>query len=263
MLWEELTRSGFEEAVRRSEGVCLLPLGVIEDHGAHLPLGTDMIRAHRLAADVAAVEPALVFPALFLTLNTECKIYPGGIVARADLLSPMLENVCDEIARNGVRKIVLFSGHGGNRFFLPFFVQTMLDKGKDFVPYLVSGFEDMELHNTIFESTVHGHGDERETSELLYLRPDLVDLEAAGDRVWPREDRLSHVPHTYTPVDWFARQPDMVCGEPGPATAEKGKVFWEDQVSRLATIVKAVKEDRTAEELYAEFGSRADVSRVP
>lgn len=257
MFWEELTRLGFEEAVRRAEGVCILPLGVLEDHGPHLPLGTDMIRAHRLAGDVAAVEPALVFPPLFLTLNTECKIYPGGIVTRAELMLPLLENVCDEIARNGAHKIVLYSGHGGNRYFLPFFVQMMLDKKKTFIPYLVSGYEDMKLHDRLFESSVHGHGDERETSEMLHLRPELVDLDVSRDRVWPCEDRLKHLPHAYTPVDWFAQQPDMVRGEPGAASAEKGRAFWDDQVKRFAMIVQAIKEDRTAPQLYAEFTQRA------
>ena len=136
--WEELTETGFLSAVHEARGVCLLPLGVLENHGPHLPLGTDMIRAHRMAVDVASVEAAVVFPAMYLTANSEANIYPGTVVTRGSLLIPLLENVCDEISRNGLKKIIIFSGHGGNKWLLPLFVQLMLDSEKDYVVYFLN-----------------------------------------------------------------------------------------------------------------------------
>ena len=70
------------------------------------------------------------------------------------------------------------------------------------------------------------------------------------------QDRLAHLPHTYTSMDWFSRQPDLMRGTPGPATAEKGKAFLEHQVKRMAEIVKAIKEDEVAPRLYREFSER-------
>jgi creatinine amidohydrolase len=267
MRWEELSGPAFERAVEETGGVCILPLGVLEYHGAHLPLGTDMIRAHRMAIDVARVEPAVVFPVFFFTMNTECAVYPGGVVTRGELLLPLLENVCDEIARNGLRKIVIFSGHGGNKWLLPLFVQLMLDRRKDWVPYFldnrgvdpeaVGGYMDFRVFREIFETEDYGHADEWETSEILHLQPELVHLEAlAADDEWPPQDRLAHLPHTYTPVDWFSRQPELNRGRPGPATAEKGARFWEHQIERLAPIVRAIKEDEVAPALYREFNER-------
>lgn len=266
MRWEEMTGEVFEVAVQQCRGVCLLPIGVLEYHGPHLPLGTDMIRAHYVACQVAAQEPAIVFPVLPFTVNTECKIYPGGVVAGDRLIFDLLENLCDEIGRNGLRKIVLFSGHGGNKWFLPLFVQLMLDKGKDYVVYFlnnrgidpdaVGGYMDNKVFRSIFETEEYGHADEWETSEILHIRGDLVHLEEVGHKTWLPEDRLSHLPHTYTSTDWFSRQPELTRGIPGPATAEKGRLFLDHQVKELASIVKAIKEDEVASRLYAEFNNR-------
>jgi creatinine amidohydrolase len=266
MRWEELSGEAFERAVEQSQGVCLLPLGVLEYHGPHLPLGTDILRAHHMACDVAAVEPAVVFPAVPFTMNLEAKIYPGSVAVRERVAHDLLENICDEIGRNGLRKIIIFSGHGGNKWFLPHFVMSLLDKNKNYIPYFlnnrgvdpqaVGGYMDFSVFRATFTSETFGHADEWEASELLHIRPDLVHLEAVGEREWPAEDRLDHLPHTYTPMDWFSRQPDLTRGAPGQATAEKGRIFWEHQVESLAAIVRAIKQDTRASELYQEFNGR-------
>ncbi len=115
---------------------------------------------------------------------------------------------------------------------------------------------DFQVFRATFTSETFGHADEWEASEILHVRPDLVHLEAVGDREWPAEDRLAHLPHTYTPMYWFSRQPDLTRGAPHHATAEKGRLFWEHQVRQLAALVKAIKDDRVAQELYQEFNQR-------
>jgi creatinine amidohydrolase len=199
-------------------------------------------------------------------MNPEAKLYPGSVATPPRLAFDLLENVCDEIARNGMHKIVLFSGHGGNKWFLPHFVMSMLDRNKDFVPYFlnnrgvdpqaVGGYMDFDVFRATFESAEFGHADEWETSEILHLQPELVHLETVGDRAWLPEDRLGHLPHTYTPMDWFARTPDLTRGTPGLATAEKGRQFWEHQIRQLARIVRAIKDDTAAPALYREFNER-------
>ena len=263
--WQELTADGFAAAVEAAKGVCILPLGVLEYHGNHLPLGTDMYRAHRVACEVAEREAAVVFPVLPLGANWEARPYPGGVAVDNGLLFSLLEQVCDEIARNGLKKIVIISGHGGNKWLLPQFVMQLVDKGKDYVPFYcnargvdpdaVGGYMDVELFNRTFESTDYGHACEWETSEMLHIRPDLVRMEEA-DVDLPPQDRLDHLPNTYTPIDWFSRQPELGRGTPGLATADKGRAFWEQQVSALADLVRAIKRDETAQQLYDEFNRR-------
>jgi len=266
MRWEELSGEAFQVAVEKCGGVCILPIGVLEYHGPHLPLGTDMYRAYHVACETAVMEPAIVFPVLPFTANTECKIYPGGVVTRDRLMFELLENICDEISRNGLHKIIMFSGHGGNKWFLPLFVQLLLDKKKDYVVYFlnnrgvdpdaVGGYMSIQVFRSIFETDTYGHADEWETSEILHIRPDLVHLEDVGEKAWAPQDRLTHLPHAYTPMDWFSRQPDLMRGIPGPATSEKGRAFLEHQVKQMAAIVKAIKEDKVAPALYREYNSR-------
>ena len=258
MRWEHLTGSTFEEAVERAGGVCIIPVGVIEYHGPHLPLGTDMLNCHALACAAAQREPAIVYPPYHFGVNVETKHYPGGIVIEDRLLFDLLENICAEVSRNGLKKIVLLNGHGGNRFFLPLFTQLALDKGRNYTLYCVEPFgRDQELFAQVMETTEHGHACECETSVSLHLHPELVRMDLLGaDTRWTSQDRLSHLERVYTPADWFARYPEHGAGDPRPATAEKGRILFATLVDRLVEVLATIKKDQAAPAVYAEFGAR-------
>jgi creatinine amidohydrolase len=257
MRWEHLAAKTFEEAVVQAQGVCIIPIGVLEYHGPHLPLGTDMLHSHALACAAAAQEPVVVYPAYHFGVNVETKHFPGGIVVKDRLMFELLENICDEISRNGLKKIVLLSGHGGNRYFLPLFVQLTLDKGKDYTLYYVQRLGDQELAQRIAETEVDGHAGEQETSEALYVNPELVrmDLLDESDR-WPPQQRLDHLANVYTPADWSANFPDHCTGDPRPATGDKGRILFESQLADLVELLATIKADTAASGVYAEFGSR-------
>ena len=266
MEWDKLLADQFEDAVKETGGVCIVPVGVMEYHGNHLPLGTDALRARYVANQVAWMEPAIVFPVVTFSSNYEAAAMPGGIVIDNQILFSLFENLCDEIARNGCQKIVFISGHGGNKWFLPQFVLSMLDKGKDWVPYYcdargkdpdaVGGYMNKDLFAELFESNDYGHACEWETSEMLHIGSELVDMDAAGRVHEPPRGDLAHLEHIYTPMDWVAMQPDLIRGTPTAATAEKGRIFLEDQIKTLAGMVKAGKEDTRAREVYDEFNAR-------
>src|SRR5215813_14856065 len=107
MRWEELTGDEFPGAVASAEGVCLLPLSCIERHAHHLPLATDMYIARDLCRRAAEIEPAVIFPDFIFTQILEAQHVPGTIAVEADLFLRMLDNICREIARNGLTKIIL------------------------------------------------------------------------------------------------------------------------------------------------------------
>jgi hypothetical protein len=77
--WEELTAADFVEAIQRSQGTCLLPFGILEKHGAHLPLGTDLVNVRYLSLTAAAQEYAVVFPEYYFGQIFEAKHQPGTI----------------------------------------------------------------------------------------------------------------------------------------------------------------------------------------
>jgi creatinine amidohydrolase len=256
--WEEMTAPEFERAVQEAQGVCVVPLGVIERHSTHLPLGNDLqvIRAVALAA--AEIEPAIIFPEYYLTQVQEVKNYPGAIALRHDLILQLLAAVCEEIARNGLHKIVLLNGHGGNEHLLPTFLTARLEEPHDYTLYLLRlrdwwGYaaEDPGWKQ-MMASDFDYHAGEMETSLALAARPDLVRMDQLAPPAVPGR-RLAHLPRASTATWWYADFPDHYAGDATQATPEKGEYLLKLAVERVAEIVKAIKEDTIAAELERDF----------
>ena len=131
-LWNELTAPDFVKAVEQSNGVCILPAGVMEKHGPHLPLSTDMILAREISSRGAELEYALVYPEFYFGQIFEAKHQPGTLAYSTELLWMMLEESCEEMARNGIKKIILVNGHGGNNNLFSYFCQAQLAEQKDY-----------------------------------------------------------------------------------------------------------------------------------
>ncbi|MGC9467470.1 MAG: creatininase family protein [Anaerolineae bacterium] len=264
MQWENLTSLDFERAVEACDGVGIIPIGVLEPHGPHLPLGTDMFEAHAVACRGAEVEPAIVFPAYPYGINHESAHLPGSVVFSRDLVLAILEAVCDEMARHGLRKIILFSGHGGNRFLVPLFVQTLVEKGKAYAVYEAQvpfgeGAEDL------LETEETGHACEKETSTALYLHPDLVKMGQVPPEPFTnlKRNQLLQQAGLYSPLDWYAMYPAMYVGDPSKATAHKGEVMIRHRVEGLAAAIRAVKEDTMTLDLLREFRERREHPTAP
>src|SRR5438876_7029593 len=134
--WEELTAGDFVKATQRSQGTCVLPFGIIEKHGPHLPLGSDLIQARTAAVQGASQEFALVFPEYYFGQIFEAKHQPGTVAYSAKLQLELLQETADEMARNGCKKIIIANGHGGNNYLLPYFAQAQLEAPHDYVVYV-------------------------------------------------------------------------------------------------------------------------------
>jgi creatinine amidohydrolase len=259
MNWEELSSDAFPQAVIDAQGVCLVPLSVIERHGHHLPTGTDMFIGRELCRRAATLEPAVVFPDLIFTQILEARHVPGTIALDADLIVRLLDNVCREIARNGMKKIVLVSAHGGNYHFTRFFAQAQLASTRDYVVYVADPHLSPEAEArlaALWETTVDGHAGEHETSEILAIRPDLVrlDREPANGEGLPL-DRLKALNESevYTGIWWFADHPTHYRGDGRPATAEKGHRLLDAHAQALARTMAAIKRDEMTPQLQREF----------
>src|SRR6202158_2716140 len=134
--WEELTASDFREGIHRSQGTCLLPFGILEKHGPHLPLGTDLLDVRYTALHAAELEYAVVFPEYYFGQIAEARHDPGTMAYSRNLQLALLQETTDEMARNGCKKVLIVNGHGGNGSLLPYFAQTQLDKPHDYVVYV-------------------------------------------------------------------------------------------------------------------------------
>src|SRR3974390_2646814 len=97
--WEELTAPDFIQAIQRSQGVCLLPFGIIEKHGPHLPLGTDLLNVRYAALHAVEQEYAIVFPEYYFGQIFEAKHEPGTVAYSRELIMQLLQETTDEMAR--------------------------------------------------------------------------------------------------------------------------------------------------------------------
>lgn len=262
MNWQELTGDEFPEAAAKAGGVCLVPLGCLERHGHHLPLGTDVFIAHELCQRAAALEPALVFPDVFFTQILEARHYPGAIALPVALCLHLLEEMCAEIARNGLAKIVLVNAHGGNSHLLRLFAQGQLHSRRDYVVYVLEAPllpEEAASIEAQWETGVDGHAGESETSQVMAIRPDLVKMEQApdGPEGLPLE-RLRTLSElgVYTGIWWYADHPTHYRGDGRPASAEKGERELAARARALAAVIRLVKADNESRRLQDEFFER-------
>jgi creatinine amidohydrolase len=262
MQWEQLTSADFAQAVKDT-GVCVVAFGVVEKHAEHLPLGTDFLSGHKLASLAAEKESAVVFPPFYFGQIYEARCFPGTIALKPTLLLEFITAVLDEIGRNGFKKIILLSAHGGNAHLLPFLAQASLYEHKPYTLYLYERELDEEAAKAWkaqLETKVHGHACECETSISLANHAHLVHMDRVAPGTHPL-GRLAHVPGAYSGIWWYANFPDHYAGDAGPATVEKGQKLRELQVNALAKFIKAVKEDTVTAELEKEFFEREEKQR--
>jgi creatinine amidohydrolase len=260
MKWAELTAPDFARAVRRARGVCLVPVGVVEKHGEHLPLGTDFLYGQALAERAAAIEPAVVFPPYYFGQIPEARHQPGTISLSARLMYDLLEEVCAEIARNGLRKVVLLNCHGGNRY-LPHFTKSAVERERDYLLYLIdlaSYSADRDARwQAMRQTSVDGHAGEKETSTMLAVHPELVKLGLLARRPGLPRRRLAALAGAATALDWYADFPDHYMGDGRAGSAEKGRYLLEFHARRVAALIRAIKRDRVTTRLLREYHARS------
>ena len=250
-----MTAPEFVKAIDATKGVCILPLGSLEKHGDHIPIGTDNFLIRQKVISAAKIEPVVVFPIVMFTENCEAKNNPGAIAIETNLYFQLLESICDEIARNGFKKIILVTGHDGNRFFLRFFVQTILSKCKDYAVYFPERLLDPDVEEKTIETKFDYHAGESETSQLLYLHPELVKVNAIPAKPGKPLNR-SKVPGIMVPVYWMADYPEHYAGDARRATSKKGKILVENVVKNLVEIIRKVKADDVTLPLMQEYKNK-------
>ncbi|MFW6294046.1 MAG: creatininase family protein, partial [Spirochaetota bacterium] len=226
-------------------------------HGDHLPLGQDTIYIHEVCSLAAERETAMVFPFYYFGQIHEARHVPGTIALDGELLTMLMTNVCDEIARNGFTKILLVNGHGGNDALIKYFLQLNLQQALPYTVYAVGIPGKGERSKEVLEAKTDGHAGEVETSAMLHLHPELVNLPAFKD-YGQALGRLKHLRDAgvETGIWWYADYPGHLAGERVPFTKEKGQAVVEDHIDLLTKQIRAVKDDTSAPELLADFYER-------
>jgi creatinine amidohydrolase len=236
-----------------TDRVCVVPLGSLEQHGHHLPLLTDsMIGAEIVRrAEAALGDTAVFLPMLWVGASDHHRGFPGTVSITIQTYTHFVGDVLESLVGSGFRRIFVLNSHGGN--ILPgrravYDVRMRhRDEGDLWLVFgtwfelAASAVAELDL----IEQKRVTHASELETSMVLRLRPELVDLEhAQGDRFpfesaffRPGQREPSRVA-TYYPLDRLSATGAM--GHPEHATAEKGEALFAAAVNQVAACVREI-----------------------
>jgi creatinine amidohydrolase len=251
--WEELTAPDFVQAIHQAQGVCVLPFGIIEKHGPHLPLGTDLLDVRFAVTNAVKQEYAVVFPEYYFGQIFEARQQPGTLAYSLSTQLTLLQETVNEMDRNGCKKIVIVNGHGGNNSLLPLFGQAQLASQRDYVVYVFGLPKENVAGRPALKTPFDMHGGEVETSNMLIARPDIVHQDRAGQQSGADQHRL-HLPNSvYTGIWWYARFPNHYAGDASAANKELGEFDQKEWSRQIADAIKAIKADDESLKLQNQF----------
>ncbi len=251
--WNELT---WPEAERRFQEVdtALLPVGSTEQHGPHLPLGTDAFDAAYLAdriAEACSDPKPMVLPLISYGVSYEHDEFKGTISISNNALSRMVYEIGMSAARNGIKKLVIINGHSGNAPALSFAAQMITRDARIFACVDTGETSDVDVY-AIIETPNDIHAGEIETSTSLAVRPHLVRMERATKRIPRFSSRYLNFTSRRN-IPWYVYTKRIsqngVIGDPTKASATKGEKIWQIMIAHLVALVEDLK-DMTLEEIY-------------
>jgi creatinine amidohydrolase len=232
--WYELTHEGFKKAARATE-VVVMVIGALEAHGKHLPLGTDNILPNFLAEKIATKTKALVLPTIPFGESWDFNHNEGTISIHPTALTDYYVSVLKGIYKHGFRFVLVLNGHGGNSAIIKQAAKTATKKGER-VAIIVDWWRDLaKTARKLVEETPGGHAAEDETSEVMHVRPDLVDMSVAeAHRV---EVKFEIISGSYR----NELLPSAMYGDPRKASEEKGRLIMEQAEEEIIQLVNQLE----------------------
>ena len=282
MIWEALREEEFPGAIEKSGGLCVIPMGCLEKHGQHLPVGTDVYIADAVVEEAAKLEDVVILHAgpwlgevstFHQDANPAAVHRMGCIGIKQETILKVLEELCDEVARNGFRKVMILSSHGGNVAMLDHFLRCQTYKKKGYATMWAWAVDDpltepepllqeirscREAFPMISDKDIAvlerwlptgyggGHADFREAAMVMANYPELV-----AENRYESEDGSSNPRARDLLQDglrlansWFAFSPNCYSGlPPHGCSIGIGQAMIKINAERLARIFKRVKEN--------------------
>ena len=225
--------------VLRDETLVVLPIAAVEQHGPHMPTGTDEIICTAVAEQVEGrlKESVLLLPTLWLGASQHHLRWGATLTPRVEQYETLLCEICESVLNDGFRRILILNGHGGNiapmqialrRLQVDYrHCQLMAASYWSIAEAEIAGLMEGECKTV-------GHACEAETSLVMYLRPELV-------RESKRENFADYAPDmvdgVYLCQDMFQRTQQGATGRPDLASAEKGEKMFSQIVERVTGVL--------------------------
>ncbi len=232
--WQDLTMPEFETA-REPLQTVIVPVGSVEEHGPHLPLGTDTFHALEVARRVAELRPVLVAPPVFYGVCRSTREHPGTVSLSGDTLRALLRDLGREFHRQGLRRLICISGHAGGTHMC-----ALVEAGEalleEFADLRVAVVNILDLLREVLAANPHlvttrgdSHAGEVETALMMAAYPQLV--KGSAPEEWPSFPKYELV------RDKRRYWPGGVWGDPSQATAAQGEEILTAEALRLAQLI--------------------------
>jgi len=220
-------------ALARTDPVVLLPVGALEEHGRHLPLGADLIQPLHVLEEVARRTGTFLAPPIPYGVCTTTRPYPGTVSVSVDSLKAFVRDVLDDLVRNGVRRVMIVSGHAGREHMMALraAAQEAVDRGTGLKATVLSDYDIIYASKGLLPDG-DGHAGAGETSRILTARPELVKGRSpAGTNAIPPYAIVAD-PRPYWPG---------VTGDPSKASKALGQALDDLVVRELETLVEELR----------------------
>ena len=238
----EMTRPEVEQAMAAGVDTVVATFGSTEQHGLHLPLGTDSLWGEQLGDRVArALGDALLVPGLRIGCSLHHMAFAGSLTLSEETFIQVVADTCRSLAHHRFRHLVLIPTHGGNfaplqkavERIAPELPEVNLIAFTDLMAFMDDVFAVSEAHGVTPEQA-GGHAGEHETSLILALRPDLVDMTQA--QAGYVGDQLSIAPKVFA-EGFRAVTENGVLGDPNGASAAHGEAYLEAMTNLLVGFI--------------------------
>lgn len=237
----------------KQNSIIIQPLGAVEQHGPHLPLSVDFViaqeTANRVVSDFGEELNLWKLPTLAVTKSNEHAAFAGTIWLRAETLLAVLDDIAGCVAKTGAQKLVFLNAHGGNSALLNVACRDIRLK-HGLQTFLMHPFMPQDSSkNTTDENTVAEtrefeiHGGIEETSLMLHLRPELVDMDEAVPNIPTKLKEYKHIGFGKSvSFGWLSDDFGKLglIGDPTGATAEHGKELFETVTTTLGEQLKEI-----------------------
>ena len=248
MTWEEI-----KTKIDESHKTIILPFGSTEQHGPHLPLGTDTMVAMTLAQDAALKANVPVAPPLWFGWSPHHMILPGTITIRPEILAEIAFDIISSLHHHGFDKFVLINGH---RIVNIAWMQIAGERAKRELGVKLVIFDPAFMSKTITSELGWGevgHAEEIEGSHMMYRYPDLVKMDRAIDNPHPKKnlysvdpsfqgDTLCYVPSSLAEMKASTLKSGGTMGEPSKASVDGGKKYHDHLISRLVEAIRILQQ---------------------
>ena len=252
--WERMSSPEIEQAQGDANGVVIIPIGAIEVHGPHLPVGTDSIETYEIGLRAAEQVGVVLTPLVWIGNSRSFMDFPGTISVDPETLLAYTRDIAISLIQQGFDKLVLLDGHGGNYGILDLLIEEIHLEFEVLICH-VRAWELATIPKPDGVPDYDGHGGSSETAVMRVLTPDDVDedsfVDSSPDIELTEYGSVFPIPsgrYSKGPAVFPLSMGEMVehghHGDPKWGSKERGEALMKVKIEALIEFLQALKDEK-------------------